>query len=128
MNPQYMSAKHITQLVSAGLLAITVQSAAQQTRPNILFCIADDKDCIINLSENPLYSMQKNEMKERLFSLLRQQGDPRMFGNGDVFDHYPFDKDSSWNFWERVQSGEITEPWKQTNWVNPSDYETYKNK
>ena len=30
-----------------------------------------------------------------------------------------------WDFWERVQSGEVTEPWKQTGWVNPTDYENY---
>ena len=65
-------------------------------------------------------------MKENLFSMLRQQSDPRILGNGDIFDHYPYNQDNAWNFWERVQSGEITEPWKQTGWVNPTDYETYK--
>ena len=28
-------------------------------------------------------------MREKLFSRLRQQGDPRMEGKGDVFDNYP---------------------------------------
>jgi hypothetical protein len=28
-------------------------------------------------------------MREKLFSRLRQQGDPRMWGKGDVFDNYP---------------------------------------
>ena len=91
-----------------------------------LYNLSVDEDCIINLATNPLYHTQKNEMKEFLFSMLRQQGDPRMLGNGDIFDHYPFYQESAWNFWERVQSGEITEPWKQTGWVNPTDYETYK--
>jgi len=71
---------------------------------------------------------QKKKMKDDLFSMLRQQGDPRMFGNGDVFDRYPFDQENAWNFWERVQSGEITEPWKQTKWVDPTDYEPLKRK
>jgi len=91
-----------------------------------LYNLAVDKDCIINLANNPLLDAQKREMKESLFFMLRQQGDPRMLGNGDIFDHYPYNQDNAWNFWERVQSGEIAEPWKQTGWVNPSDYETYQ--
>jgi arylsulfatase A-like enzyme len=91
-----------------------------------LYNLKADKDCLINLAEHPLYGTQKEEMKTMLFTMLRQQGDPRMFGAGDVFDQYPFDQDINWNFWERVQSGEISEPWKQTGWVNPTDYETYQ--
>jgi hypothetical protein len=91
-----------------------------------LYNLQIDRDCIINLANNPLYGTKTREMKEFLYSILRQQGDPRMFGNGDIFDRYPFHQADFWNFWERVQSGEITEPWKQTNWVNPTDYETYK--
>jgi len=90
-----------------------------------LYNLSVDKDCIINLANNPLFDAQKKEMKDDLFSILRQQGDPRMSENGDIFDSYPFYQGSAWNFWERVQSGELTEPWKQTNWVNPTDYETY---
>jgi arylsulfatase A-like enzyme len=91
-----------------------------------LFNLSVDKDCLINLAGNPLYNNHKREMKESLFLALHQQGDPRMVGNGDVFDRYPFHQENFWNFWERVVSGEISEPWKQTNWVNPTDYETYK--
>lgn len=36
--------------------------------------------------------------------------------------HYPFHQDSAKEFFERVVSGEIKEPWKQTGWVNRSDY------
>jgi len=93
-----------------------------------LYNLSVDKDCIINLANNPIYDAQKKKMKEDLFSMLRQQGDPRMFGNGDIFDQYSFDKENAWNFWERVQSGEVAEPWKQTGWVNPTDYETYQKK
>ncbi|MDR1173136.1 MAG: sulfatase [Bacteroidales bacterium] len=91
-----------------------------------LYNLAVDKDCILNLAENPQYARQKTKLREDLFTMLRQQGDPRVSGNGDVFDCYPFHQDKAWNFWERVQSGEITEPWKQTTWVNPTDYDTFK--
>jgi arylsulfatase A-like enzyme len=89
-----------------------------------LYDLSSDQDCIINLADNPRYLAQKNEMKEKLFRELRQQGDPRLTGDGDLFDRYPFYINEAWNFWERVQSGEIAEPWKQTGWVNPTDYES----
>jgi hypothetical protein len=38
------------------------------------------------------------------------------------FDRYPFNKPTSENFYERYMSGEIKE--FQTDWVNPTDYET----
>ncbi len=91
-----------------------------------LYNLSVDTDCIINLAGNPLYKKQKEEMKASLYEMLRQHGDPRMTEHGDVFDRYPFHQDSFWNFWERVVSGEIAEPWKQTGWVNPTDYESYK--
>ena len=91
-----------------------------------LYHLSIDRDCILNLADKPVYNRQKMKMREELFAMLRQQGDPRMLGNGDVFDRYPFNQDRAWNFWERVQSGEITEPWKQTGWVNATDYEQYE--
>jgi arylsulfatase A-like enzyme len=88
-----------------------------------LYNLSVDKDCIINLVDNPLYSGKKERMKETLYRDLRRQNDPRMTGNGDVFDQYPFYQESAKDFYERVISGEVKEPWKQTGWVNKSDYE-----
>ena len=31
----------------------------------------------------------KNQLKDELEQLLTQQGDPRMLGNGDIFESYP---------------------------------------
>jgi hypothetical protein len=88
-----------------------------------LYDLSVDKDCIINLADNALYRMKKEQMKEKLFEQLSVQNDPRMTGKGDIFDSYPFYQKNAWNFWERVISGEVKEPWKQTKWVNPTDYE-----
>ena len=52
---------------------------------------------------------------------LQTQNDPRIIGNGDVFDNYPFDNPEDWNFYERFMNKEIKK--YQTNWVNPGDYE-----
>ena len=87
-----------------------------------LYDLSVDKDCIINLIDNPRYQKQKEKMKEILFRDLRRQNDPRMSNNGDVFDQYPFHQENAKDFFERVVSGELKEPWKQTGWVNKSDY------
>ena len=51
---------------------------------------------------------------------LKKQGDPRMDGNGDVFEKYPF-ADSVWNnFFEKYMKGEKV----RTGWVIDSDYES----
>ena len=42
-----------------------------------------------NLAAGPAYQRRLEAMREKLFSRLRQQGDPRMEGKGDVFDNYP---------------------------------------
>jgi hypothetical protein len=88
-----------------------------------LYDLLVDKDCINNLASHPVYIKRKQDLRKQLLKTLRKQQDPRMFGDGDVFDAYPTSKQSNWNLYERIMSGDITEPWEQTKWVNPSDYE-----
>jgi hypothetical protein len=76
-----------------------------------------------DLAKDPLYAKKKIELKKRLYDTLKRQKDPRMTGNGDVFDKYPFMMPEYWNFWERVKSGEISNPASKAGWVEPSDYE-----
>lgn len=64
-------------------------------------------------------------MRTVIFCTLISQGDPRMSGNGDIFDSYPFYQEQCWDFYEKVKSGEIDEPWTITDWINPTDYDTY---
>lgn len=92
-----------------------------------LYDISVDKFCMNDLSKNPKYNAQKEAMKKQLFSILKSQNDPRMTGEGDIFDQYPYDirMNNAWNFWEKVVSGEILNPWDFTKWVNPTDYDTY---
>ena len=87
-----------------------------------LFHIAVDPDCLVNLAEKEAYRGLKKTLKDKLFSDLARQRDPRVVGpNGDVFDTYPWDRPGSYNFYERFMAGEIQT--YQTGWVNPSDYE-----
>lgn len=56
---------------------------------------------------------------------LQNQNDPRVLGNGDIFDNYGFDNPANWNFYERYMNGEIIN--YQTGWVDPGDHETDTN-
>ena len=61
----------------------------------------------------------------RTFPDPARAGDPRMTGDGDLFDRYPYDKPGKDRIYERTVSGEII-PWEQSNWVLPTDYEQYE--
>jgi hypothetical protein len=63
-----------------------------------------------------------DSLKKELFAALKKQGDPRMSGNGDVFDHYPYADTTDRNFYERWKSGEKL----KTGWVSPSDFDPGK--
>lgn len=54
-----------------------------------LFLVEEDLACLRNLSAAPEFADRKRELRTRLQTILRQQGDPRVLGYGDVFDSYP---------------------------------------
>jgi N-sulfoglucosamine sulfohydrolase len=85
-----------------------------------LYNIADDPGCIHNLAGDPAYQETRDNLKAELFERLKEQGDPRMFGRGYVFDAYPYANDSNVHFYQRyiIEGEEIP-----TGWVNDSDFE-----
>jgi arylsulfatase A-like enzyme len=54
-----------------------------------LFDLAADPDCLKNLAGDPAYKEKLTALRERLFAQLKQQNDPRVLGQGDIFDNYP---------------------------------------
>jgi arylsulfatase A-like enzyme len=88
-----------------------------------LYYLPNDRDCLNNLAQNTRYAETKGRLKSSLLKKLHSQKDPRVSGQGDVFDNYPFMSADYWNFWERVQSKEIKDPASKTTWVEPTDYE-----
>ncbi len=90
-----------------------------------LYDLGKDIDCVDNLADNATYAAQKSAMKSELLARLTAQQDPRIVGGGEAFDQYPIFLQDGWNFYERVVSGEVKEPWNQTSWVNPTDYDSY---
>ena len=65
------------------------------------------------------FSSIKKTLKDKLIKDLEQQGDPRILGQGDIFDQYPYSGENVKNFYSRYMSGEEI----KTHWVNPSDFE-----
>lgn len=78
-----------------------------------------DPDCLHNLALEPQSSSQFSALREQLHAELREQGDPRLEGKGDVFDHYPHSTKANAGFYERFMRGEKLD----ARWVNPTDFE-----
>jgi arylsulfatase A-like enzyme len=53
-----------------------------------LYNIRKDPDCVKNLAASPEHKKILAELKNELFTELKAQQDPRVLGNGDVFDNY----------------------------------------
>lgn len=86
-----------------------------------LYHVTEDPDCMNNLAGDMDLIGLKKSMKERMEAMLIAQEDPRMFGNGDIFNSYPFNNDQGWNYYERFMKGEFTA--EDTRWINPTDVE-----
>ena len=86
-----------------------------------LYHLTTDRACLQNLAADSLHIERLKRMRTKLFAQLREMQDPRVCGNGDIFDSYPFFQSNSFDFYERYMRGEITD--YQTDWVNPTDYE-----
>lgn len=85
------------------------------------FNVTEDAECMNNLANNPEFAELKNKMKARMEAMLKEQQDPRMFGNGDIFNSYGYSEERAWNYYGRFMAGEFTI--KNTGWVNSGDEE-----
>lgn len=78
---------------------------------------ASDNACLYNRTTDRYVSEDKEFWKSKMLQLLKEQYDPRMLGNGDVFDTYPVIPQQI-NFYTRYMKGEKMS-W---GWVNTSDF------
>jgi len=67
-----------------------------------LFDLRRDPDCMTNLAATVSFA----ELQKQLFDELKQQGDPRLMGNGHLFDEYPYGNASMRNYYDRVMRGD----------------------
>jgi N-sulfoglucosamine sulfohydrolase len=84
-----------------------------------LYDLKQDPDCVKNLAGRPEHQAQATRLKDQLFSELKTQNDPRMAGQGHLFDDYPYANERERGFYDQYLKGRMP----QAGWVNPSDYE-----
>jgi arylsulfatase A-like enzyme len=84
-----------------------------------LYNIAKDPDCLNNLAQKAEYEQIKEQIKAQLFTELEEQGDPRIFGKGYIFDDYQYSDTRTRGFYERYMRGDKI----RAKWVNQSDSE-----
>ena len=53
-----------------------------------LFDIRQDPACLTNLAGDPQHEQIRKQLAERLESYLRETGDPRVTGDGDIWETY----------------------------------------
>ena len=82
-----------------------------------LYELSSDPDCVINIAFDARHSERKKQMSERMESKLKSQSDPRMFGNGKIFDEYsPTNGKGFYDAWKRGEK-------VNAGWVSPTDFE-----
>jgi N-sulfoglucosamine sulfohydrolase len=84
-----------------------------------LYRVADDPECMNNLANEEAFEEIIKGLKNQLFERLKQEEDPRMFGQGHVFDEYEYADKSGVGFYEKYMRGEDLN-W---GWVNDTDFE-----
>lgn len=55
-----------------------------------LYDLRTDPDCLQNVAEEPAYRDTRDQLSQRLMTVLTETGDPRVTGAGDTFDRPPF--------------------------------------
>lgn len=83
--------------------------------------IRKDPECIHNLADDSSHQAAKEALRDQLFRELRAQEDPRILGNGSVFDDIPYADARTQHFYERYRAGKLNA--QAAGWVNPSDFE-----
>jgi len=84
-----------------------------------LYDLTADADCMNNLVASENHRQLLESLSSQLLKELKEQQDPRVLGNGDIFDTYPNADSANVNFYERYMKGEKL----KAGWVNPSDFE-----
>jgi arylsulfatase A-like enzyme len=88
-------------------------------RPQLeLFDLANDPDCVTNVGDLSTHRNRLEAMTEFLQAKLVEQADPRVLGNGHVFDAYP--PTQGRDYYKNYLEGRE----KKAGWVNPDDYES----
>ena len=55
-----------------------------------LYDLSKDPDQIINVANKSEYKIKLHELRSKLENLLKESEDPRIMGEGEKFDSYPY--------------------------------------
>jgi hypothetical protein len=83
-----------------------------------MYNVVEDPFCINNLALDETYAELKNKLSAEMTQKLTEQSDPRILGNGDIFDNYPY-QGAVQNYYNRYMAGEKV----PAGWVNETDYD-----
>jgi hypothetical protein len=84
-----------------------------------LYDLRNDPACVANLAAEPAQAGRKRQLRGWLFDALEAQGDPRMLGQGHIFEEYPYSDARRRGFYERFMRGETP----NAGWIEPTDFE-----
>ena len=71
-----------------------------------LYDIRKDPDCVDNLARKVEFESVKRKLRDRMFEMLKEEGDPRVLGRADFFDtiQYHGPRKHSWDAWLKSQN------------------------
>ena len=84
-----------------------------------LYDLRKDPDCLCNLADKDMTRSLQTALQKQLFDELRAQQDPRVLGDGRVFDEYPHANEKMRGYYEKQMQGQKI----SADWVNASDFE-----
>lgn len=91
-------------------------------RPAVeLYDLGKDPDAVQNLADAAEHRETAVRLESEMTARLEEQGDPRMFGRGEVFDGYPVSNEATRHFYDRFIGGQLDK--KSAGWVEPTDFE-----
>ncbi len=83
-----------------------------------LYDLTSDPHCVHNLAADSVHAERQTSLERFMEDRLKSQGDPRMLGQGEIFDRYR--PTTQADFYERYMKGD---PTAKAGWVNESDFE-----
>ncbi|MBA4149818.1 MAG: sulfatase [Verrucomicrobia bacterium] len=74
-----------------------------------LFRLSDDPECIRNLAPDPFFTPTMEKLRAKMFTMLREEKDPRALGNGAIFDTYKYTggRQKSYDTWLKQQATKL---------------------
>jgi len=102
--------EYLTELAESDNDYMYYLSAFGRRPSDELYDMEKDLDCVNNLADLPEYKSIVEDLHAKMNQVLMEQEDPRVLGNGDIFDYYPHRddprlqklyKDKYYNMWDR---------------------------